>query len=81
MGKKWENLYIIYTIFIIKKLGINLENFSIKIENPKMLKKISSDLIKSIERSNKQINMIPSLDYVKIKERILESFIESIKKN
>ncbi len=45
-----------------------------------MLKKISSDIIKSIERSNKQINKIPSLDYAKIKERILESFIESIKK-
>jgi hypothetical protein len=44
-----------------------------------MLKNISSDLIKSIERSNKQVNKIPSLDYSKIKEKILECFIEGIK--
>jgi len=46
-----------------------------------MLKKISSDIIKSVERSNKQVNKIPSLDYSKIKERILESFIDGINKN
>lgn len=46
-----------------------------------MLKKISSDIIKSIERSNKQVNKIPSLDHSKIKERILESYIEGINKN
>lgn len=46
-----------------------------------MLKKISSDIIRSIERSNKQIIKIPSLDQAKIKERILESFIEGIKEN
>ncbi len=46
-----------------------------------MLKKVNSDIIKSIERSNKQVNRIPSLDHLKIKERILESFIEGINKN
>ncbi len=46
-----------------------------------MLKKISSDIIKSVERSNKQVNKIPSLDHSKITERILESFIEGINKN
>ena len=46
-----------------------------------MLKKISSDLIRSIERSDKQVNKIPSLDHSKIKERILESFIDGINKN
>ena len=46
-----------------------------------MLNKVSSDIIKSVERSNKQVNKIPSLDNSKIKERILESFIEGINKN
>ncbi|MFW9827119.1 MAG: hypothetical protein ACFFEY_05795 [Candidatus Thorarchaeota archaeon] len=43
-----------------------------------MLKNISSDLIKSIERSNRQVNKIPSLDFSQIKEKILECFIEGI---
>lgn len=46
-----------------------------------MLKKVSSDIVKSIERSNKQVLKIPSLDHSKIKERILESFIEGINRN
>ncbi|MFX1593357.1 MAG: hypothetical protein ACFFB6_09895 [Promethearchaeota archaeon] len=46
-----------------------------------MLKKVSADIIKSIERSNKQVNRVPSLDHSKIKERILESFIDGINKN
>jgi hypothetical protein len=50
-----------------------------------MLKKnttnISSDIIKSIEKSDRSVNRIPSLDYSKIKERILETFIEGINKN
>jgi len=46
-----------------------------------MLKKISSDIVKSIERSNRQVNKIPSLDHSKIKERILESYIEGINRN
>ena len=46
-----------------------------------MLKKTSSDIIRSIERSNKKVNKIPSLDHSKIKERILESFIDGINKN
>lgn len=50
-----------------------------------MLKKsmtsISSDLIQSIEKSDRKVNTIPNLDYPKIKERILETFIEGIKKN
>jgi len=46
-----------------------------------MLKKVSSDIIKSIERSTKQVSRIPSLDHSKIKERILESFIDGINKN
>jgi hypothetical protein len=46
-----------------------------------MLKKIGSDLIKSIENSNKQINRIPSLDHIKIKERILESYFDGINRN
>ena len=50
-----------------------------KVKN--MLKKISADIIKSIERSNKKVNKIPSLDHSKIKERILESFIDGINKN
>ncbi len=46
-----------------------------------MLKKVSFDIVKSIERSNKQVNKIPSLNYMKIKERILESFIDGINLN
>jgi hypothetical protein len=46
-----------------------------------MLKKVSSDIIRSIERSNKQVNRIPCLDHSKIKERILETFIDGINKN
>jgi len=46
-----------------------------------MLKKISADIIKSVERSNKQVNKIPSLDHSTIKERILESFIDGINKD
>ncbi|MFX1391094.1 MAG: hypothetical protein ACFE9Z_13600 [Promethearchaeota archaeon] len=46
-----------------------------------MQNKISSDIIKSIERSTKQVNKIPSLNHSKIKERILETFIEGINKN
>jgi len=46
-----------------------------------MLKKVSSDIVKSIERSNKQVNKIPSLNHLKIKERILESFIDGINQN
>ena len=41
----------------------------------KMLKKISADIIKSVERSNKQVNKIPSLDHSSIKEKILEKSI------
>jgi hypothetical protein len=46
-----------------------------------MLKKVSSDIIKSIERGTRQINKIPSLEHLKIKEKILESFIDGINKN
>lgn len=46
-----------------------------------MLKKVSADLIKSVERSSKQVNKIPSLNHSNIKERIIESFIEGIKSN
>lgn len=48
-----------------------------------MLKKtdISSDIIKSIERSERKINVLPNLEYSKIKERIIETFIDGIKKN
>ncbi|MFX0005925.1 MAG: hypothetical protein ACFFA7_12450 [Promethearchaeota archaeon] len=46
-----------------------------------MLKKVSSDIIKSIEGSTRQINKIPSLEHLKIKEKILESFIDGINKN
>ncbi|MFW9881277.1 MAG: hypothetical protein ACFFG0_50075 [Candidatus Thorarchaeota archaeon] len=46
-----------------------------------MLKKISSDIVRSIERSSKQVNKIPSLDHSNIKEKILESFIDGINKN
>ncbi len=46
-----------------------------------MLKKVSSDLIKSIESSNRKVNRIPSLNHSKIKEKILESFIDGIKRN
>lgn len=51
----------------------------------KMLKKtitqISSDIIRSVEKSSRKVIKIPNLDFSKIKERILESFIESINKN
>ena len=47
----------------------------------KMLKKVSADIIESVERSNKQVNKIPSLDHSTIKERILESFIDGINKD
>jgi hypothetical protein len=46
-----------------------------------MSKKVSSDIIKSVERSTKKVNRIPSLEHLKIKERILESFIDGINKN
>ncbi|UCC18245.1 MAG: hypothetical protein JSV62_09005 [Promethearchaeota archaeon] len=46
-----------------------------------MLKKISSDIIRSIERSSRQVNKIPTLDHSKIKEKILESFIDGINRN
>jgi hypothetical protein len=46
-----------------------------------MLKRISADIIKSIERSNKQVSKIPTLNHSKITERILESFIDGIKRN
>ena len=46
-----------------------------------MLKKVSEDIIKSIERSNKQVNKIPSLDHSTIKEEILETFIDGINKD
>ena len=46
-----------------------------------MLKKVSSDIIKSIERSNRQVNKIPSLNHAKIKERILETYIDGINRN
>lgn len=45
-----------------------------------MLKKINSDIIKSIEKSDRKVNKIPNLDYSKIKEGIIESFIEGINK-
>ena len=41
-----------------------------------MLKKTSSDIIKSIERSNKKVNKIPSLDHSKIKERKIKSITD-----
>ena len=40
---------------------------------------ISSIIIKSIEESDRSINEIPKLKYYKIKERILESYIKTIK--
>jgi len=47
----------------------------------KSMNNISSDIIKSIEKSDRSVNRIPSLDYSQIKERILETFIEGINKN
>ncbi|MFX0001616.1 MAG: hypothetical protein ACFE9Q_16470 [Candidatus Hodarchaeota archaeon] len=41
--------------------------------------KISSIIIKSIEESDRKINVIPKLKFYKIKERILESYINTIK--
>lgn len=50
-----------------------------------MLKKntsqISSDIIRSVETSDRKVNKIPNLEFSKIKERILESIIKSINKN
>ncbi len=40
---------------------------------------ISSIIIKSIEESDRTINQIPKLNFCKIKERILESFIKIMK--
>ncbi|MFX1365425.1 MAG: hypothetical protein ACFFCE_11580 [Promethearchaeota archaeon] len=71
------NLNIISKIIIISNLEIIRAQYK---NNPKMIKKISSDIIRSIERINKQINKIPSLNHDKIIERILESFIEIFKK-
>ncbi|MFX1305052.1 MAG: hypothetical protein ACFFBV_11530 [Promethearchaeota archaeon] len=42
---------------------------------------ISLDIIKSIEKSDRKVNKIPNLEYSKIKERIIETFIDGIKKN
>lgn len=40
---------------------------------------ISSIIVQSIEESDRKINEIPKLKFCKIKERILESFINTIK--
>lgn len=40
---------------------------------------ISSIIHKSIEESDRTINQIPKLNFYKIKERILESFIKTMK--
>ena len=47
----------------------------------KSISQISSDIIRSVETSDRKVNKIPNLDFSKIKERILESIIESINKN
>jgi len=47
----------------------------------KTITQISSDIIRSVEKSSRKVIKIPNLDFSKIKERILESFIESINKN
>jgi len=36
---------------------------------------ISSDIVKSVEKSDRKVNKIPNLEYSKIKERIIENFI------
>ncbi|MFX1572693.1 MAG: hypothetical protein ACFFB0_08090 [Promethearchaeota archaeon] len=46
----------------------------------KDIKHISSDIIKSVEKSDRKVNKIPNLEYSKIKERIVENFIECITK-
>ncbi len=46
----------------------------------KSISQISSDIIRSVETSDRKVNKIPNLDFSKIKERILESIIESINK-
>ncbi len=40
---------------------------------------ISSIIVQSIEESDRKVNEIPKLKFYKIKERILESFINTIK--
>ena len=40
---------------------------------------ISSIIVKSIEESDRKIKEIPKLKFCKIKERILESYINTIK--
>jgi len=47
----------------------------------KSISQISSDIIRSVEKSDRKVNEIPNLDYSKIKERIIETFIEGINKN
>ncbi|MDX1797268.1 MAG: hypothetical protein R3255_01350 [Candidatus Lokiarchaeia archaeon] len=42
---------------------------------------MSSDIVRSIERSTKQVTKIPSLEHLKIKEKILENFIDGINTN
>ena len=41
---------------------------------------ISSDIIKSIEKSDRKVNKIPNLEYSQIKERIIENYIDCINK-
>ncbi|MHA1914337.1 MAG: hypothetical protein ACW986_12830 [Promethearchaeota archaeon] len=54
-----------------------------QINNRGDLKKlnISSILVESFEKSNKEITQIPTLKLCSIKERILESYIEGKLKN
>ncbi|MHA2008424.1 MAG: hypothetical protein ACXABO_03725 [Promethearchaeota archaeon] len=40
---------------------------------------ISSAIIKSVERSEKKVNQTPNLEFSKIKERILENYIDCLK--
>ena len=47
----------------------------------KSISQISSDIIRSIEKSDRKVNKIPNLDFSTIKERILESIIESKNNN
>jgi len=42
---------------------------------------ISSILQKVFEKSDRKVNKIPNLNYSKIKERIIESYIDGINKN
>jgi predicted house-cleaning NTP pyrophosphatase (Maf/HAM1 superfamily) len=40
---------------------------------------ISSAIIKTVERSERRVNQTPNLEFSKIKERILENYIDCIK--